>query len=382
MPTLVMESWRFLPHSYAINSQYLCLELLKVPGLTLYHRDMPIPDARWTPARGVMSAEQEELLGAIPAPPEGLKPDVVVRLSFPYDFSASGAGKTIVMGTSEYGIVPNNFVAGGRPIAEAARESGHTVATCSKWSREGFIRSGVKANQMAYVPLGADVEVFRPLEASAREALRERLGWSGKFVMLHASSLGWNKGVEIMIEGLAAVAGESPRVMMVFKGLDALYGSAAVLERIGGMLPSDARAALMPHVGYIGGSLTMAQMAELYQAADAYVCPYYAEGFNMPALEAAACGTPVVCTSGGSTDDFMTGAFSLKVASKIERNAQNGGMVLRPDLGSYVSQLRRVMSDAGFRAQAREAGPKHMQRGWTWKHCAEQLLRVAGLARG
>jgi glycosyltransferase involved in cell wall biosynthesis len=380
MPTLVMESWRFLPHSYAINNQYLCLELLKVPGLTLYHKDAPIPDARWKPAPGVMSEAQERVLREIPAPPEGLKADVAVRLSFPYDFSPSGAARTIVMGTSEYGIVPNNFVVGGGPISKVAKESGFLVATPSKWSREGFIRSGVKPGQMAYVPLGADTEVFRPLEEGARERLRERLGWSGRFVLLHASSLGWNKGVAEMIEGLAAVAGEFPQVLLVFKGLDAMYGSSRVLEQVAGQLPPEFREALARHIGYIGGSLTMEEMAELYQAADAYVCPYYAEGFNMPAMEAAACGTPVVCTAGGSTDDFMTGAFALKIASKIERDVKSGGMLLRPQLESYVAQLRRVMSDEGFRRQAREAGPKHMRTGWTWAHCTQQLLKVAGLA--
>lgn len=380
MPTLVMESWRFLPHSYAINNQYLCLELLKVPGLTLYHKDAPIPDARWKPAPGVMSQAQEALLREIPPPPEGVRADVAVRLSFPYDFSPSGAARTIVMGTSEYGIVPNTFVAGGGPISKAAKESGFTVATPSKWSREGFIRSGVKPGQMAYVPLGADTRVFLPLEEAAREQVRARLGWSGRFVLLHTSSLGWNKGVAEMIEGLAAVAGDFPQVLQVFKGLDAMYGSSRALEQVAGLLPPELRGALSGHIGYMGGALTMAQMAELYQAADAYVCPYYAEGFNMPAMEAAACGTPVVCTAGGSTDDFMTGAFALKIAAKIERDVKTGGMLLRPDLGSYVANLRRVMVDEGFRRQAREAGPRHMQAGWTWKHCTEQLLRVAGLA--
>jgi len=167
---------------------------------------------------------------------------------------------------------------------------------------------------------------------------------------------------------------------MVFKGLDALYGSAAVLERIGGMLPSDARAALMPHVGYIGGSLTMAQMAELYQAADVYVCPYYAEGFNMPALEAAACGLPVICTKGGSTDDFVTDAFALRVASTVTADQATGGRVLMPNIEHYVEQLRRVVKDGAFRARARVAGPAHAHGGWMWSHAADKVLRAAGLA--
>ena len=44
---------------------------------------------------------------------------------------------------------------------------------------------------------------------------------------------------------------------------------------------------------YVGDTLSFVQLAKLYQAADAYVSPYLAEGFNLPVLEAAACGLPV-----------------------------------------------------------------------------------------
>jgi len=103
---VVIEGWRFLPHSYALWSQYLCLDLLARPGISLYHLDAPMADARWTPTRGVLAPEQEAALAAIPAPPPGLRPDVLVRLKFPYDFSPSPAAKTIVVATAEYGMVP------------------------------------------------------------------------------------------------------------------------------------------------------------------------------------------------------------------------------------------------------------------------------------
>ena len=46
------------------------------------------------------------------------------------------------------------------------------------------------------------------------------------------------------------------------------------------------------------------------QAADVYVSPYHAEGFNLPVLEAVACGIPVVVSAGGSTEDFTHPAFA------------------------------------------------------------------------
>ena len=44
---------------------------------------------------------------------------------------------------------------------------------------------------------------------------------------------------------------------------------------------------------YTGGTYSCDKMADLYRAADVYAAPYRAEGFNLPVLEAAACGVPV-----------------------------------------------------------------------------------------
>ena len=98
-----------------------------------------------------------------------------------------------------------------------------------------------------------------------------------------------------------------------------LYGSSAVLERE--LLAHDPRARRLLRSGfieYIGDSLSFGQMAQLYQAADAYVSPYRGEGFNMPVLEAAATGLVVVATLGGATDDFTNASFALGVDSREE----------------------------------------------------------------
>jgi glycosyltransferase involved in cell wall biosynthesis len=229
------------------------------------------------------------------------------------------------------------------------------------------------------VPNGVDTGVFAPAEASRRETIRRRLGWEGRFVLLHNSSLGWNKGVEMMLEGLSALIDETPGLTLVIKGNDALYDSGRVVESLSGQIGPEGCARLLPHVVYLGGSMRMEEVAGLYQGADAYVCPYLAEGFNMPALEAVACGTPVVCTAGGPTDEFTNGECALRIASRVQTHAATGGRVLVPNFESYVGQVRRVVKDAGFRARAREAGPALARGKWTWKHAADALLAAAGM---
>jgi hypothetical protein len=72
----------------------------------------------------------------------------------------------------------------------------------------------------------------------------------------------------------------------------------------------------------ISGHLTLAQLNSLYSVADAYVTPYRAEGFNLPALEAQACGTPVIATQGGATDDFLWPATTSAISGTLIENAR------------------------------------------------------------
>lgn len=55
-------------------------------------------------------------------------------------------------------------------------------------------------------------------------------------------------------------------------------------------------------------------LAKLYQASDALVAPYRAEGFNLPVLEGLACGLPaIIISKGGPTYAFTDPTIALHV---------------------------------------------------------------------
>lgn len=377
MPTIVLEGWRFLPHSYALTAMALALELASRPSLSLFFRDAPIPDARWAPARGVLLPAHEDLIASLPPPPADLRPDLLARFSFPYDFSPSSAATTITFATAEYGIVPPAFVRDHQPVANALKNSPTLVATPSKWSRDGFLRSGVRAAQIVTLINAVDPILFTPPTPAQRAAARAALNLSDEFVLLHSSSLGWNKNVGMMLDAMLALDRELPRLLLLLKGMDALYQSADVIERVRANLPPADRDRLLARVRYVGQSMGPRDLAALYHAADAYVCPYLAEGFNMPALEAIATGLPVLATAGGSSDDFLIPDTTLKIASKVQTHRDTGGRYLDPNFDSYLAHIRRVVRDSAFRDTARAAGPAHVRRAWTWAHAADQLLAAA-----
>src|SRR5205807_2926158 len=102
---------------------------------------------------------------------------------------------------------------------------------------------------------------------------------------------------------------------LVLKGMDQLYDSKGFLLRNLQTLSTGDQQVVLERMKYIGDSLSHQAMAMLYQVADVYVSPYRAEGFNLPVLEAAACGIPIICTHGGPTDDFVTDEFARRIES-------------------------------------------------------------------
>jgi glycosyltransferase involved in cell wall biosynthesis len=126
-------------------------------------------------------------------------------------------------------------------------------------------------------------------------------------------------------------------------------------------------------------------MAHLLRGADCYVSPYRAEGFNLPVLEAMACGVPVLCTAGGPTDEFTEAAFAQRIRSVPIRKRlteKESGDALEPD-GDHLVELMRSAARNGDRG--REIGAhaaRHALEKFTWDAVTDRLLAVLLRAGG
>ncbi len=139
-------------------------------------------------------------------------------------------------------------------------------------------------------------------------------------------------------------------------------------------LPSGFAERLQNRIRYCGDNLTHGQLRELMQAADFYVSPYFAEGFNMPVLEACACGLPVICTAGGSTDDFIDASWCRTIQSELIQSPD--GYYLKPSIESLVNVLAHSISDINWVQNARIAGPAWAHERYTWSHVVDQLVAL------
>jgi glycosyltransferase involved in cell wall biosynthesis len=169
------------------------------------------------------------------------------------------------------------------------------VFTVSEASRAELVRAfGLAPERVAVVPEAPD-PVFgpRPREAVARALGELGLGQDERIVV-YAAGLSPHKNVETLLEAFASLPlnGSAPARLVLAGALeDESFHSAAdsIRERIRRLGLGDR--VLLP------GFVSDEQLACLYTAASAAVVPSLAEGFGLPAVEAAACGAPVILSA-------------------------------------------------------------------------------------
>jgi alpha-1,3-rhamnosyl/mannosyltransferase len=97
-----------------------------------------------------------------------------------------------------------------------------------------------------------------------------------------------------------------------------------------------------------------------YNAADLFVYPSEYEGFGLPALEALACGTPVVASNRSSLPEVV---------------GQAGVLVDPTDTGAMADGMQRVLEDERLQSHLSTAGPEQA-RPFTWRRMAEETLAL------
>jgi glycosyltransferase involved in cell wall biosynthesis len=104
----------------------------------------------------------------------------------------------------------------------------------------------------------------------------------------------------------------------------------------------------------------------LYRRAAAVAYPSFEEGFGLPALEALACGAPLVTTTGSAMEEVV-GDAALLVATR--------------DVDALARDLGRVLDDDALAARLRAAGPVQAAP-FTWEASVEQHLTAYRVAAG
>jgi D-inositol-3-phosphate glycosyltransferase len=223
---------------------------------------------------------------------------------------------------------------------------------------------GGDAARIEVVPPGVDHGVFTP---QGRNVAKSRLGLDGRRVLLFAGRIQPLKGADLAVRTVAALD-RSDVVLLVVGGPSGADGRAelAALHTLADELGTRDRVrflAAQPH----------RRLGALYRAADVCLVPSRTESFGLVALEAAACGTPVVAAAVGGlcqlVDDTRTGFlvegrepadYAAPVASLLDSPELARQMSVRAVLGSRryswglaAARLRRLYGDVVARALVR-----------------------------
>jgi glycosyltransferase involved in cell wall biosynthesis len=383
--TLLIEGWRGLSHSYGLVNQFQILELLKISRLRLFHHDLPFFNKTWNrsdnDAHFPMAAQQK--IDAIP-PPADNKIDCVYRISSPIVAGAEDdRRKTLTFMITEMGMTPSNFAVEPSRYPFFTRDE-NAIVTTTRWSRDRIVEFGFPAEKIHILPLGADLAVFHPITQDERAATRAGLGIrSDEILFVNVGGTFWNKGGDLLLRAFAHLRTQGRPVRLIVKDQRSLYGIPfeTAVETVAKDCPALRDPRTTNAISVIGGDLSRAQLRDLYAIADCYVSPYRAEGFNLPVLEAIACGTPVIVTEGGATDDFCPDGVALRIPGRPGSISDIApGVVSRyiePDLDALIAAMTtfaegRRLDEARFaqtRAQVMEA--------FSWQRAARGLAALA-----
>jgi glycosyltransferase involved in cell wall biosynthesis len=378
---LLIEGWRGINHSFALVNQCQILELLKFDDLRLFHRDLPFFMAHWNAKTldAGFSESDRQRIDSLPEP-DGEAIDCVYRAGYPFggDFSK----KTLTFIVTEFCLMARDFVPGAGSPSDFTRDDS-LVVTPTNWSKARLVEHGFDEGKVRVVPHGVNSQTFYPLSDDERTTNRNNLGLApDAIVFLNLGVATWNKGVDVLLLAFATLRTKYSNLRLILKDQRGLYNISVeqLMREVAGKNPALFGADTMAAIQVVPVNLSQAQLRLLYGVADCYVSPYRAEGFNLPVLEAIACGTPVVVTDGGATDDFCTPEVSLRVASTPGSRENPGEPSVsrhrEPEFDALLSAMERFVNGNALDPQTFTEGRQSLMDRMTWQRAAQSLYEL------
>ncbi len=223
----------------------------------------------------------------------------------------------------------------------SARFAAAIIADSEATKRDLIGRYRVPAGKITVIYPGFDSALKAVRHPTRRSPVAEKYDLPDRF-LLHVGTIQPRKNLERLIEAF-----DPSQISLVLAGrrgwlADSIYEKG----KAKGVLFLD----------YVADE----DLAALYSSAAAYVAPSLYEGFGFTVLEAMACGTPVICSNGGSLPEVAGEAAIIVPAA---------------DTQALAEAIRRVTTDEALRRSMIMNGFRNVGR-FSWPRAAEQTLRV------
>ena len=219
-------------------------------------------------------------------------------------------------------------------------------------------------SRVAVIPCGVDPGVFHPVrQADAREALGrdqcERL-------ILFVGRIEQIKGIDVLLRALAVLFRQRPELrsdvcLLVVGGALDPGDDAPETEKILELRRLVHEHRMEANVAFVG-SRGQEELALYYAAADLCAVPSLTESFGLVALEAMACGTPVVGTRVGGLQTVI-------------EDGESGLLVPAGDYQALADAMAQVLTDARLRMHLAH-GARDRAEHFTWRHVGDRTVEL------
>jgi glycosyltransferase involved in cell wall biosynthesis len=226
-----------------------------------------------------------------------------------------------------------------------------TLLAPSRWMADCVMASSLFQNvRVEVIPNGIDTARFQPLDRySARVMLS--LPQDKKLVLFGANGAisDRNKGFPLLVEAL--------------KPLSARFGTDRMELVIFGAAEPDRAAELGLRTHYLGWQADETCLAQLYSAADVFVCPSLQETLGYTVMEAMACGTPCVAFKQGGVTDLID-------------HRRNGYLAQPYQAIDLARGIAWILEDDGRRENLSNLSRHKIESGFSLKTIAEKHLEL------
>ncbi len=236
----------------------------------------------------------------------------------------------------------------------------HTVISISQATANDLIKHyGIDPAKIRVIPHGFDRDKFRPvLDPEQIADTRVRYGIEPGPYLLYVGTIQPRKNLERLLDAFATLVNDASFNYPARKQLQLVLGgkpgwlSEPIMAKAASLkMPSQIKV-----VGYVADN----DLPALYSGAEAFVFPSLYEGFGLPALEAMACGTPVICSNAGSLPEVVGEAALLHPPQSVE------------EMGAV---LRRLLLSDTLQDELRYKGLQQAEK-FSWEKCTVQTLEA------
>jgi N-acetyl-alpha-D-glucosaminyl L-malate synthase BshA len=205
----------------------------------------------------------------------------------------------------------------------------NAVTAVSHWLRDETVRFFGTSDPITVIPNFVDADRFAPERYS--EEVRRTFAPDGERLLIHVSNLRPVKRLDQAVQALARVHREVPSVLLV-------VGEGPERARAEATAQAEGVSEQVRFLGDQDG------VEVLLASSDLYVLPSTFESFGVSALEAMACGVPVVGARGGGLPELVVDDVTGKLFSAADVEAMADAcldILTEPDRAQAMGQAGR-----------------------------------------